>query len=412
MRITYIGFGDFHVYAGMKQLYHFAQQVCRQGHQAQILIAGSAETVQAMEEPPLAEIVEMAFVGPSLARPVRQRVLDFEPDILHVWTPRHVPALAGWQLQRCTGAKLILDHEDDEDYHLRSWRRLTANRWKTGVGRLASPLFRLRSGTWHWVRPLHADGRVVRMAKEPLTYHLVAQTAVAHTVISPNLVLWAQRQWLGVPVHLLYPGASLELFGPHVSAPELRQALGLQECRVVVYSGAMSLEIFDWFLAVMSQVVSDYPDTALVLLGDDHFRCEAQDLLREQDLCEQVRLVGRVPYAAVPRYLSLADVLLQHPLDQGNEFRLPAKLPEYLAMGHPVVTYAQGIGESLEENLHVRKLYTADPKEAAGVVSDLLSDPHQCEMLGKAAREVAGERFDWNRNGRHLLAIYEGVLAE
>ena len=114
MRITYVGFGDFHRHAGMKQLYHFAQQVCEQGHQAQILIAGNADTTDSLEDAPKAEVIEIALNGPWLARHVRKRVIDFKPDIIHVWTPRHVPALVGWQLQRWTKTPLVLDHEDDE----------------------------------------------------------------------------------------------------------------------------------------------------------------------------------------------------------------------------------------------------------------------------------------------------------
>ena len=200
MRITYVGYGDFHRYAGMKQLYHFAQEVCCQGHEAQILIAGSAATVASMKEPPQAEIVEMAFTGPLLFRRVRQRVLAFRPDILHVWTPRQVPALAGWQLHRSTEAALVVDHEDDEDYHVWSQRQTTMARWQNGARRFAAPLALLRDSLWPWVMPVRSNGAVSRMAKRPVTYRQVTRAARAHTAISPNLTAWAESQWPGVPV--------------------------------------------------------------------------------------------------------------------------------------------------------------------------------------------------------------------
>ncbi len=410
VRITYVGYGDFHHYAGMKQLYHFAQEVRRQGHAAQILIAGSTETVISMEEPPEAEIVEMAFTGPLLARRVRQQVLAFEPEILHIWTPRHVPALAGWQLHRSTGVPLVMDHEDDEDYHVCSLRQATMARWQHGARRFAAPVALLRDALWPWVMPVRSDGAVSRMAKEPVTYRQVTRAASAHTAISPNLTAWAKSQWPGVPVHLLYPGANLQLFGPHVTADGLQEELGLNNRQVLVYSGAMNTEIFFWFMRVLAGVVGRFPKAVLLLVGDDGFRVEAKRVATGMGLQNHYRLVGRVPYSQVPRFLSLADVLLQHPLDLGNNLRLPAKLPEYLSIGRAVVTYAQGIGESLEDHVQVRKLYTSEPEEAVDAVCQLLDDPSQRAALGYAARQLACQRFDWSENGRRLITIYRDLL--
>jgi len=410
MRITYIGFGDFHVYAGMKQLYHFAQEVCRQGHQAQILIAGSAETVQAMEEPPLAEIVEMAFVGPRLTRRVRQRVLDFEPDILHVWTPRHVPALAGWQLQRCTGAKLILDHEDDEDYLARLYSQGQGKRLRGALRPVARPLAQMRGQILPWLVPLRSDGRVRRMARDRLAAALLRPCVDAHTAISPALVAHVRRAWATDSVYLLYPGADLALFAPQRNGGRVRQQYALEGRRLLVYTGTMNLAIFEYFVRVMQHLVIVVPDAFLLLVGNDGFRSDAQSLVAQLGLQDHVRLIGIVPYPEVAEHLAAADVLLQHPLDIGNELRLPAKIPEYLAMGKPIVTYSQGIGEILEDGVHALKVSSLKPDEMAQCLLMLLSDPSLRMEMARAARSLALHLFDWQANTRKLLSIYQAVV--
>lgn len=410
MKVTYVGFGDFHRFAGMKQLYHFGQETCRHGHQAQILIAGSVSTVRSMSEPPLTEIIELKFTGPLLDTSVRQRITSFSPDIVHVWTPRHVPALAGWQVHRLTGARIILDHEDDEDYHLRYMRRSWTQNWSDGWRRLAWPAVVARNSASPWIRPLNADGSARRPAMDGITASRIASAASAHTAISPNLVRWVERRWSGKPVYLLYPGADFQLFGPRSRDTGLEKELRLSGRSVLAYSGTMSFEIFCWFMAVLRGVVDRRPNAKLILVGEDGFRSTAEALARELGLDDAYILKGQVPYGDVPRYLSLADVLVQHPIDQANALRLPAKIPEYLAMGKPVITFASGIGSSLQDGLHVRKLYSDNPEEAVALVLELLNDPTQRETLGRNARALAIERFDWSRNGQRLIEIYQETM--
>jgi len=410
MRITYIGFGDFHRYAGMKQLYHFAQEVCRQGHQAQILIAGKADTVQSMEESPLAEIVELQFVGPFLTRSVRQRVKDFKPDILHVWTPRQVPALAGLQLQHVTGAKLILDHEDDEQHlqhcYIDALGKSTGKSKNHPLRRIA----RIRGRLISWLSPLRSDGSVRRMAQSKLTTTWLGRSVLAHTVISPNLGDCVRKDWPGRHVHLLYPGVDRDLFSPTVNVEELRQKHRLSGRRVVVYSGTMNLAVFRYFLEVVTAVADAFPEVLFFLIGNDDFHPDVKGLLHDSGLEGNLVLTGIVPYFEVPKYLAIAEVLVQHPIDIGNELRLPAKIPEYMAMGKPIVTYAQGIGEIFTDHLQVRKLYTLNPHEASAIILDLLYHPEKGKAIGTAAMKVAQESFDWENNTRRLIYFYQLIL--
>jgi len=409
MRITYVGYGDFHRYAGMKQLYHFAQEVCRNGHEAQILSAGSADTVRSMAEPPRAEIIEMAFTGPLLTRHVRRRVQDFKPDILHVWTPRHVPALAGWQLQRWTKARLILDHEDDEIYIARNYVGSHGRRFRGVMRLVARPLARLKGQSLPWLAPLMPDGSVRRMAQDRMAAALLRSRVSAHTAISPALEIRVRKTWPQAPVYLLYPGTDLQLFHPERSGALIRQRHNLGDRPLLVYSGTMNLEIFQYFTEVIQRLVATVPDIFLLLVGNDGFRHNAELLLGELGLRRHIYLTGIVPHPEVPMYLAAADVLVQHPIDIGNELRLPAKLPEYLAMGKPLVTYSQGIGEILEHGVHALKVATSDPDEMSRCLATLLGNRSLCADMGQAARNLAEQLFDWRANSQRLLNIYFDV---
>ncbi len=123
-------------------------------------------------------------------------------------------------------------------------------------------------------------------------------------------------------------------------------------------------------------------------------------------------LVGSVPYREVPEYMAAMDVLLQHPIDIGNGLRLPAKLAEYLAMGKPVITYAQGFGSLLEHGRHAMTLASADPAEMARCIDEVFGDPRLAHSLSENARLLAESLFDWDINCDALESIYQRVLSE
>src|SRR5205823_4875162 len=55
--------------------------------------------------------------------------------------------------------------------------------------------------------------------------------------------------------------------------------------------------------------------------------------------------LGYVKHTEIGRVLSLADFLIQPgTADQFNEYRLPSKLPEFFAMGRPVVLPRTNVG--------------------------------------------------------------------
>ena len=411
MRITYVGYGDFYRYAGMKQLYHFAQGVCRQGHSAQILIAGSVETVHGMHGPSLAEIVELRFSGPLLSRAVGRRVKKFQPDIIHVWTPRHIPALASWHLHKQTGATVILDHEDDERYLAKIYLKSQSNRYHGLIELGVRPMRQVKRCVLPWLSPLSSDGSARRMAQDNLSSSLLRPLVAAHTAISPALVAHVQRGWPGAPVYLLFPGANLALFSPQVNGNAVRQKYGLEpEQLLLMYTGTLSLGIVDYFLKMLQSVVATIPNAFLVLVGNDEYQRDAQAIIDQTGLRKHIALTGLISHAEVPEYLAAADVLLQHPIDIGNDLRLPAKLPEYLAMGKPVVTYSQGIGSIFDHGVNAMILASDDPEEMSRLVLVLLQDAALSNRLRQGSRALVERMFDWKSNCATLINIYERTL--
>lgn len=154
--------------------------------------------------------------------------------------------------------------------------------------------------------------------------------------------------WLWLP-----DGVDTGHFRPERDHPEvvaLRRAQGLEGRLVVGIVGNIHHNpthdlFYGWELAeALARLPADAPVVGVVV-GDGSGRPvleAARDRLR---LGDRLRLVGRVPHTAVPRWLNLFDVALSTQTDDPVGWgRTTAKLPEYLACGTVVI--ATDVGEA------------------------------------------------------------------
>src|SRR5262249_56451444 len=114
----------------------------------------------------------------------------------------------------------------------------------------------------------------------------------------------------------------------------------------------------------------------------------------------------------VPRYLRLADVLVQpgRP-DNFNDFRFPSKLPEFFATGRPVVLPATNLGRFVRDGEEALVLQRGDALEIAAAVERVLDDDGLRVRLARGAREFAERSFSWSASAEKLRHLYERALS-
>src|SRR5262249_29529915 len=138
----------------------------------------------------------------------------------------------------------------------------------------------------------------------------------------------------------------------------------------------------------------------LVRLGRDYVQ------FVERELRSVERHVVKVPLqqrAEVPRYMRLADVLVQPGSpDAFNDYRFPSKLPEFFATGRPVVLPATNLGRFVRDGEEAVLLHRGDALEIAAAVERLLDDDDLRLRLGRSAREFAERSFSWSASADKL----------
>lgn len=317
---------------------------------------------------------------------------DRPADIIHLWTPRPpcLDCLLAYLRTTAFSGRVLVHLEDNERFLL---------------ARTASASFEeVAQWSERRLRPLMRKG-----LSHPRRHQLLLAAADLITGITPSLAEFAPQ---GTPFELLPPGLDLELFRPHAPDKALRAELGIKpDERVLVYPGGANLTNADELRTLYATVVllnQRGVPTKLVRTGPP-------TPWFTQSLSDAERAVaielGFVERHRIPGLLNLADVLVQ-PGRTGpfNDYRLPSKLPEFLASGRPVVLPATNIALSMKDGRDALFLHEGAPEEMAARCEQILRDPDLAAALGAAGRRFAETHFDAVENTARLETLYRQTL--
>lgn len=386
MRVLFCHFGQLNVNSAI-QAFHFGEEMTAEGAEVVLCGVGDPSRISAIGEPSFECI---GYEG--LPAKLRAWAARPEPTAICAWTPRELVRRAAQRASAELGAPYFVHLEDNEE-HLVS-------------AALGIPYEAIRRLPPSEQRQICGETRI-----QPSTYEPLLAGAAAITMITPELNEFNRA---GLPHHVARPGVDHERLRPDLPPAVEREQLGLgPEDFVLVYHGvghyANQHDLLSLYLAVKLLRRRGRP-VRLVRLGETEFSGVDPRALRA--LADDVPHLGDVPWRAVPGYLALADAYVQPGApDHFNRYRLPSKLPEFLAMGRPVLLPRCNIGNDLRDGENALLLERGDALEIAARLELLLDDERLRARLGAGAREFAVSSLSWPRNSERLLAFYERVLA-
>ena len=157
---------------------------------------------------------------------------------------------------------------------------------------------------------------------------------------------------LGVPANRIhyFPNSAESFYAPmeiERNAPE-RSAMP-DGFRIMFAGNIGKAQDFPTILAAAEQL-KKYKDIHWIILGDGSMRTWVENEIKARGLGVTVHLLGRHPVATMPRYFSLADVLLVT-LKNENIFALtiPSKVQSYLVCAKPILAAIDGEGARIIE---------------------------------------------------------------
>lgn len=386
MNILFVNYGDFTTNS-LNHIGAFANTLCAQGHGCIVAVPDKKETVRHLTTP----LFVPAVYEDLLARP--NLFPNGKPaDLIHAWTPREAVRkfILAYQRLTSTPAHVVVHLEDNEEHLVSSFTGHSIEELRNMDGIELDKL--VRDGLPH-----------------PIRYRTFLRLADGITILVESLRDFTPRN---VPVQLVPPGVDAALYKPQEPDPALRQELGLRvEEKVIVLTGSITFaneaEIRELYLAVALLNQRGVP-TRLIRTG---FNTPPflQGLAFDQSC---ILDLGFVEKSRLPKLIALADVLVQpgHP-GPFSDYRLPSKLPEFLACGKPVILPRANIAAQMTDGQDALFLDTGTPEEIADRCERIFNDAGLAQTLAQGARNFAQQHFDLGQNTRTLVSFYESTLA-
>ncbi len=387
MNILFVNYGDFTTNS-LNHIGAFANALTEAGHACVVAVPSGKETLTTIPSPLFqAALFEEVLQQPRLFEDGR------EADVIHAWTPRENVRrfVVAYQQVSARPARLVVHLEDNEEELLQAYTRQT--------------LEDLRAES-----PAALRARLPDTLCHPHRLENLLRLADAVTVIVDAL---REMVPASTPVRRLFPGVDLSFYRPMEPDESLRAELGIRPGeRVVTYTGSTSFanedEMRELYLAVELLNKQGLPSRLLRTgFTSPQFRASLPE-----DAAACAIDLGLIAKTRLPALLALADVLVQ-PGHRGryNDFRLPSKIPEFLASGRPVVAPDTNIGLLLRDGIEALLLRDGSPEEIAAACRRVFEDPRLAAELGRNGRAFAERHFELTANVRALATLYADLLA-
>ncbi|MFI5330966.1 MAG: glycosyltransferase family 4 protein [Desulfobaccales bacterium] len=211
-----------------------------------------------------------------------------------------------------------------------------------------------------------------------------------------------------------FPNGAAEFYRPLTPDPGGPEAALLPRGFRLMFAGNIgAAQDFETILGA-AELLKDRREINWVILGDGRRRTWVEEQVRARGLTATVRLLGRYPAEAMPRFFALADAMLVT-LKKEPIFALtiPVKVQSYLACGRPIVAALDGEGARVVQEAGAGLTGPAgDPKTLAEKVLAMvgLSKP-QRRAMGLRGRAYFDQHFEREMLLDRLEALMQQVKA-
>ena len=243
----------------------------------------------------------------------------------------------------------------------------------------------------------------------------------AGSIIGKAAVIVANSRWtadlarsvlstlrLDVPVETVPLGTTPSHFRPGIDASAVRRKFGLNGgpwlltvARLEWHKG------IDTMMKALPAVRAAHPTARYVVAGVGERLAQLEQLQRQLDLGDAVRLLGAVSDEELPALYNAADLYVG--ASRRHELLVEGfgiSLVEASACGLAVVGgRSGGVPDAVREGETGILVDPDDPAAVAAGVNQLLSDPERRKRLGAAGRKAVETYYNWDRVVRELMEI-------
>jgi glycosyltransferase involved in cell wall biosynthesis len=206
----------------------------------------------------------------------------------------------------------------------------------------------------------------------------------------------------------VYDGVNVNLFNPAVDSSHLRHRMGLEDKKVILYSGRLTEKKgVHHLLKAFSIMCKESPGLGLVYCGRGTMEAELKSMAQTLGLDQRVFFTGPVPHEDLAEYYAMCDVLAV-PSTYENLGLAPL---EAMSVGRPVVASdTGGLPEVIENKKTGLLVPPGDPRALAHALLSVVRDDGLAAELGRSARSEVLSKFTLDACADATLGVYETVI--
>jgi glycosyltransferase involved in cell wall biosynthesis len=379
--VLFVSHCDFSGHSAL-HAYRIASELHDRGRAPVIAVPDDPETVADVGRPPFAVITYRDARAGRFGFPDSR-----SPDLIHAFSPRErVRELASRLLPICDCPYVV--HLEDND------RAVLAAELGWSIEEIEA------------LPPMLVDRFVRPGQMHPHRGRRFVERAAGVTVVIERLLELAPA---GLPTAVVWPGFDEAILAPSGLREKVRAELGIRSDEtVVVYTGtihAANLEDMRSLYVALGALRSEGQPVVLVKTG-----WNAPDAPELPALNGGIRDLGWLPRHTLPAIIAAADVLVQpgHP-GPFNDYRFPAKVPDFLASGKPVVLTRTNIGLALRDGHDAIVLEHGTADEIHRAIAEIRARPELGASVGAEGRTFALRELRWSKSVDAVEALYEKV---
>ena len=219
--------------------------------------------------------------------------------------------------------------------------------------------------------------------------HIVTVSHSAKRDIAADFSIPAER------ITVVHGGIDTDVYHPQ---PEVAR----RPCRLMAMASAdHPLKGLRYLLLACEQLVRDFPDLELVVVGRAEPGGVTERLIAKRGLTGRVHFMSGLPSEEIARLYAEATLAVVPSLYEG--FGFPAG--EAMACGTPVVSTDGGaLPEVVGDAAAV--VPAGDAAAMAAAIAELLQDPVRREQLGAAGQRRVLNKFSWRKAASEMVSLY------
>ncbi len=203
-------------------------------------------------------------------------------------------------------------------------------------------------------------------------------------------------------VSVIPSGVNLREFHSASSSNDMEKKLGVELKIKIVFHGLYSYfpnkEAVDLIVDYIApKIYKKHKNSVFLIAGKDVPVFEKKN----------VKSVGFVD--DVYSFLNIADIAIA-PLLHGGGTKL--KILDYMGARLPIVTTKKGMEGIEAENCEHAIIVDNVDEEFINAIEYLIENKHERERLGRNARKLAEEKYDWEKIGEKLNGLYSNLMEE